>query len=1109
MTAKTTQDLPNTSLLDAPAVLYLRLNWEKLAWIALVLVAFVLRVYDVGVRVIGHDESLHTMYSYHLYEGAGFRHDPLMHGPLLFHATALSYFIFGPSDFSARFPVVLLGTGVIAMLWFARAWLGKWGAFLAAALLTFSPTMIFHSRYIRHDMYAIFFALAVIITIFQYIQKGDVKWLIIMAAMLGLLYTTKEVAFIYVIILISFLVLGLMWRLLTEKWQQGNQKWPFFGLLGTGALALVYPMYESIHAPMGEMVKSHSMGFTVWPLVLVGALLLTAAFWLLFKGYDARKFADWRAFEATVWVITLSGPLFAAFFIKMFGGNPSSLNLTNPLNKDTLIAAAVFFAMWLLFSLLGILWTLRQGTLPAYAGGWGLYYGLMLLFFTTFFTNGGGAATGLVGSLGYWLSQQGVARGDQPWYYYLIIVPLYEFLPMLLSGLASIGVILRLMQRRKLDAAPTDELSGPATLRDQWILYLVWWNILTWGAYTWAGEKMPWLSTHFAVPMALLGGWWLAWKLKQINWHAVRAQGGLWLLLGAPIWLAVLYQILKQKPFQGKSLEALTQTMSVLLGVVALLLFGYYLYRKTQEQGWEQSTRLILLGLLGLPILFSLRTAFNLNYINYDYPTEPIVYAHGAPDIKIVVNDLKEISRKTVGENALDFVYDDQTTWPFEWYFRDFPNKTFIGASVTREALKDKPVILVGIENEDKAKPFLGKNYYRTEYRQIWWPRETYKQFRDGEPQANGSQKKGLALLKEWITNKEKRTAVWNVILYRKYQQPIADWTPADHFVMFVRKDIAAQVWDLTTLPALAQAQEDSDDFLDKYIDVQAEQIFGGPGQFNHPRNMAVAADGRIYVADTSNHRLVVLDAQGAEIATWGSFGTEQGQFNEPWDVAIGPDGNIFVADTWNHRIQKFTPEGKFLTAWGAFISTDGQLGQMGVFWGPRALAFTPDGKLLVTDTGNKRVQVFTPDGEAITQFGGAGLDDSYFDEPVGLAVDRAGNIYVADTWNLRIQKFSSDYQFIKSWPVPGWESQDILMKPYLTVDKNNLVYATDPTGWRVLVWDAQGKAQAAFGQFGSGPGEFGYLNGITTGPQGSLWVADADNHRIMKFAQINHASLP
>ncbi|MCS7040545.1 MAG: hypothetical protein NZP34_13140, partial [Caldilineales bacterium] len=60
----------------------MRLDWEKLAWIVLLVVAFGLRLYDVGARTMSHDESLHTTYSYNLYKGIGYQHDPLMHGPL-------------------------------------------------------------------------------------------------------------------------------------------------------------------------------------------------------------------------------------------------------------------------------------------------------------------------------------------------------------------------------------------------------------------------------------------------------------------------------------------------------------------------------------------------------------------------------------------------------------------------------------------------------------------------------------------------------------------------------------------------------------------------------------------------------------------------------------------------------------------------------------------------------------------------------------------------------------------------------------------------------------------------------------------------------------------
>ena len=67
-----------------------------------------------------------------------------------------------------------------------------------------------------------------------------------------------------------------------------------------------------------------------------------------------------------------------------------------------------------------------------------LFYGVWLLFYTTFFTNWLGIASGMWQSLGYWIVQQDVNRGDQPWYYYFVIAPIYETLPLIFS---VVGVV--------------------------------------------------------------------------------------------------------------------------------------------------------------------------------------------------------------------------------------------------------------------------------------------------------------------------------------------------------------------------------------------------------------------------------------------------------------------------------------------------------------------------------------------------------------------------------------------------------------------------------------------------------------------------------------------
>jgi DNA-binding beta-propeller fold protein YncE len=131
-------------------------------------------------------------------------------------------------------------------------------------------------------------------------------------------------------------------------------------------------------------------------------------------------------------------------------------------------------------------------------------------------------------------------------------------------------------------------------------------------------------------------------------------------------------------------------------------------------------------------------------------------------------------------------------------------------------------------------------------------------------------------------------------------------------------------------------------------------------------------------------------------------------------------------------------------------------------FFGPRDIAIDGQGRLLVTDTGNKRVQAFDTNGNFIGQFGGAGAEAGQFNEPVGLAVDDAGNLYVADTWNKRIQVFDSTFKFLREFPVAEWAAmppgdlQNVDHKPYLAIQGNTL-FVSSPRTSQVLGFTLQG----------------------------------------------------
>lgn len=158
-----------------------------------------------------------------------------------------------------------------------------------------------------------------------------------------------------------------------------------------------------------------------------------------------------------------------------------------------------------------------------------------------------------------------------------------------------------------------------------------------------------------------------------------------------------------------------------------------------------------------------------------------------------------------------------------------------------------------------------------------------------------------------------------------------------------------------------------------------------------------------------------------------------------------------------------------------------------------------------MTDTGNKRVVIFTSDGQYIAQFGGAGVEAGKFDEPVGIDVDAEGNIYIADTWNQRVQVVKPDFTNnlfmpVREWEISGWYGQSLDNKPFIAVSPLGHVFVTDPEGYRVLEFDAQGNFVRGWGDYSTGTDGFGLPSGIAVDSQGRVWVSDAGNHVLLRF---------
>jgi uncharacterized protein (TIGR03663 family) len=872
-----------------------------------------------------------------------------------------------------------------------------------------------------------------------------------------------------------------------------------------------------------------SVEVTALPKILmaVGGLGFLLAVILLLSGYTVERLRTERSFEMILLLGTLVLPQLAPFPVRWMGWDP--LDYTN----EGMVHTAIFLVPLILISIaIGLYWNPRKWVANA-----GIFYAIFTVFYTTVFTNIEGFFTGLVGSLGYWLAQQAVERGSQPLYYYAFLqIPIYEYLPAL-GCILALGVWLR-RKRVSEEEVSSDERGKELQRRNLVFTFLAFWVITSLLAYTVAGEKMPWLTVHIAWPMILLSGWGIGKLIDRVEWQKIRFNQGILAAILLLVWLSATSAALGNlmgvnRPFQGAEVEQLQTTILFLLALLVAVISGWWLLQLIEGSNQTNLWRLMGLTLISLLAVLYARTGIRATFINYDYANEYLVYAHSAPGVKEALAQIEELSRRTTDGLGMAMGYDNDTTYPFWWYLRNFTNLRYYGGEPTR-ALRDAPAILVGANNYGKLAPIVGEAYYQFDYIRLWFPNQDYYNIKwdninaelaHDRPPESGDMTLWEYLggvwrhIKPFFTDPQVRQAVWEIWLNRDFTRygnltgrdfSSPNWEPNYRMRLYVRKDVAAQVWEYGT--SQARGAVDMFPYEGGEIELDADLVVGvegsGEGQFKFPRGVAVAQDGSVYVTDGDNHRIQHLAQDGSMLGVWGSFGdinegsAPGGTFNQPWGITVGPDGSVYITDTWNHRIQKFTAEGEFVTMWGEF----GQAESGNAIWGPRDIAVSAEGQVFVSDTGNKRVVVFDEMGNPLNEFDDPGLSLGLFlNEPVGVALDTEGQVYLVDTWNQRVVVFAKqeleDYQGVLEWEIFGWYGESLENKPYIAVDENGGVFVTEPEGYRVLEFNSQGEFVRTWGDFGDGPGDFNLPTGIALDPNGGLWVTDTGNHRVMHFS--------
>lgn len=1200
------------STLEAQLTRLLYVDAEILAYTVIFILSVITRFWDLGARAMSHDESLHVRYSWNLYKGQGFQHTPLMHGPLLFHMTALSYLLFGDNDYTGRIYAAIVGIIVVMLPIFFRRWLGRTGAVATSFLLLISPMIMYYSRYIREDMPAILGALMMVLGTWHYIEKREYKYLLILTLGFAILFSQKEVSFIYVAIFGSFLTLYWMLRLLDVEWKNQTLFRTFaaslvlvvIGLGTFGAVSVIergeqaeFPTAEAIDpsqeaaAPTNQVrdiVKYAGMGVAG----LGFALLVISVF--IGQWSNLRRFPE---LDVAVVMGTLILPMLSPFVIHTLGHNsmdesPEGIRYSFMITLPILILSVV----------IGLIWGMqppkrrtvqmpKQSASPdgdeisvqvaevevrpdlvdwaqaLMASRWwaiGLIFWLwFFFFFTTMFTNGAGIGTGIIGSLGYWLEQQEVKRGNQPDYYYLLITPMYEFLPLILSFVAGFVGLNRLFRRKPavqpaaVQVSSTDDEGSadqevaelPPVRRRPFIdldspvkfpvfLFTAWWAVMNLAAYSIAGEKMPWLTTHITVPLIFLGGWVIGKLVDSIKWRKL-ALNRAWVVVillpilaiallrvAAPVCnLIALPQVIiepgspapeytlaqallgslrlpcntiipvqyQEAIFNSPTLTDLYATYEWIAAVLVLagVIAGLVAFGRTLR--FRQIVRLSAMWVVVYLVFLTTRTALIASFVNYDLATEYLVYAHSSGAVKEVMEQIDEISLKTTDGYGLRVAYDNRVSWPYSWYFRNYYNAVYYGDNPSRGLIGDAPVILAGPDNWPKVEAIIADRYYTFEYIRMWWPMQDYFDLKEQH-------------VETFLVDPQMQRGIWNIFMYKDYTAyseavtkyrastpnfELSSWPVSERMRVYIRKDVFAEVWDYgVTASEIAAATDPYAEGIRQIAPITSY----GTGLLARPHGASRGDDGLIYIADSGNHRIVVMDAQGNVVRTLGSFGLapQENALNEPWDVAVSPNGNVYIADTWNHRVVQYDADGEYVRSWG-FEGPN--LPDSDAFWGPRGIAVDGQGNVYVSDTGNKRISVFDGEGNYLRQIATGGVLDGQIDEPAGLAFGPDGLLYVADTWNQRIDVFTPDGGFVRSWPVDAWYAQTN-ERPYIAVDAAGRVYITDPDAFRVIVFNSLGQYLFSFGDSNL----IGLAGGIVEGEDGQVYLIDTANGSVQLY---------
>lgn len=819
---------------------------EQAAYLSLGLLALFAHLWMLGDRALHHDETLHASYSWFLFVGRGYIHDPLLHGPLLYHLGALSYFLFGDNDFTARLSAALAGTALTLTPYLIRREIGRPAALIAAGYLLVSPVTLYVGRFFRHDIYSVLCEALVFAAIVRYASTRSPRWLLIGAAAFGLMSVNQETSYLYTLIMGVPLIALFLWRV----YRPGLAIVAALGLLLI-ALVFILPAHAQVdgghHAirdpQTGAMLIDPARpGFFGWPPLATEDNEYALRIRNRSDDDGGRSLIEnlgvylgdlWQFFGHPAIMLGMGlslatvGALYHLIWRRPEAGGLTPWQAANARGD----AAAAAFA------------SLAQGRrwLVALL----IFLSIYALFFTAFFSNLLGLITGTTGSLLYWLAQHNVQRGGQPGHYYLIQLIVYEPL-LLLFGAAALGFVGRDLVRQTANgtwqkiAPQSAEAAPPASgWPSAFCIYLLaWWSIAAFAIYTWAGEKMPWLTIHLTLPLTLLAAWGFQQTLAAIwpRWGqgaqgaAAQAEPGARISAASSAEPALVAADEREAPPQpagqaqgpvppepvpGSAITVYALLFSAILGLAfvlmtavvgfgdaaviplwlipagAFVLLGLLTTAAGLRWGAPQALAMLALCIAVATSTYTIRSSYRLSFQNGDTPREMMVYTQTSPDVMRVIRRLEEASRRRGGDLDLPVIYDNETVW--SWYLRDFPNAIRSGEQLGTPPDPSVMAVLMLQENLDRYpenRQFL-EGFVIQRYPLRWWfPEDQVYRLNEGWRELPLEDASLLGQVLREPLDPAVGRRLWRFLIFRDLDASLG----SSDFVVAVRPELASQI---------------------------------------------------------------------------------------------------------------------------------------------------------------------------------------------------------------------------------------------------------------------------------------------------------------------------